>query len=82
MDKPLASGQMMLNLVLVDGSHIVCGIRLATVSPDVTMALWRARSDLLARVITAANIQSEMTVIFGQYPHGIPETFFSAGLII
>ena len=69
---------MMFNFVLVDGIHVVRGIRLATVSPDVTMALWQARSELLARAITAACVQSEMMEIFAQYPRGIPETFFHA----
>ena len=78
MDRPSASDQMTFNFVLVDGIHVVRGIRLATVSPDVTMALWQARSELLARAITAASIQSEMTEIFDQYPHGIPDTFFNA----
>ena len=78
MDRPSASDKMMFNFVLVDGTHIVRGIRVATVSPDVTMALWRARSELLARAVTAASIQSEMTEIFDQYPHSIPETFFNA----
>ena len=63
MDRPSASDQMMFNFVLVDGTHIVRGIRLATISPDVTMALWQASSELLARAITAASIQSEMTEI-------------------
>ena len=78
MDRPSASDQMMFNFVLVDGIHVVRGIRLATVSPDVTMALWQARSELLARAITAACVQSEMMEIFAQYPRGIPETFFHA----
>ena len=75
-DRPSASDQMMFNFVLVDGIHIVRGIRLAMISSDVTMALWQASSELLARAITAASIQSEMTEIFDQYPRGIPETFF------
>ena len=76
MDRPSASDAMMFNFVLVAGNHIVRSIRLATISPDVTMALWRARSELLARAITAASIQSEMTEIFDQYRAAFPRRSF------
>ena len=78
MDRPSVSDQMMFNFVLVDGLHIVRGIRLATVSPDVAMVLWRAKSELSVRAITAASVRSEMMGIFDQYPRSIPETFFDA----
>jgi len=76
MEKPAAAEHMAFNFILVDGAQIVRGIRLATISPDVATAIWRARGELKSRTVTASALEAEMIALFSRYPRGIPETFF------
>ena len=76
MTKPSATTHMLFNLVLADEHMLVRGIRSATISPDVTMSLWRAWDELSTRGSTPEGFQAEMIELFNEYPREFPETFF------
>ena len=78
MKKPGKNEHMVFNLVLADENGMTCGIRSSLITPDVALAIWCAKTELLDMTIRAEDIQSEIVDLFNLYPCHIPELFFHA----
>lgn len=76
MPKPAEGEHALFSFVLVDGSQTVRGIRVATISENVALAIWRAQQGLEQRSVTEEALSQEMMALFQKYPQGIPEVFF------
>lgn len=62
--------------VLLDGEGVIRGIRMATLSPACSQAMYRARRELMAEDVTRDDMNTEMRSLFARHPRGFPDVMF------
>ena len=76
MAQPGPEEHLVFHFILLDGDMIVRSIRMASVSPAVSQAIWRAREELLRTSATAASVIDEVNALFHRYPRSVPDGHF------
>lgn len=64
------------NFIMLDGDHIVRGIRSATIDWPVARAIQRAQKELMAKEIDEAEMTADYIALFRKYPKTIPMEVF------